>query len=100
MSKFEVNPRRGMRAWAIVFAITGIGSLVMSHRASSRIIGAALLLAAWEMAFVPSLPLNLTIGEIYKKTRQGWRMSRTSRIINYATIVLIILSIYLQMHGR
>ena len=59
-----------------------------------------MLLTAWEMAFVPSLPLNLTLGEIYQKARQGWRMSRTTRIINYVSTALIVISIYLQMHGR
>ena len=100
MSKFEVNPSRGMRVWAVVLAITGIGSLVLSDRVSSRVVGAILLLGAWEAAFVPSLPLNLTLGQVYQKARQGWRMSRMARIINYVTIALIVLATYLQWHGR
>ncbi|HEU4991328.1 MAG TPA: hypothetical protein VFT52_02415 [Luteimonas sp.] len=100
MSKFEVNPSRGMRAWAVVLAVTGIGSLVFSGRISSRVVGAILLLGAWEAAFVPSLPLNLTLGQVYRKARQGWRMSRTARIINYVMFALIILATYLQLHGR
>jgi hypothetical protein len=100
MSKFETKPSRGMRVWAGIVAIVGLCSLIFSDRASSRVIAAAMLLGAWEMAFVSSLPFNLTLGEIYQKSRQGWRMSRTSRIINYACVSLIILGIYLQHHGR
>ena len=100
MSKLDRNPNRGMRVWAIIMAIVAIGSLIFSDRVSSRVIAAAMLLGAWEMAFQPSLPLNLTIGQIYQKTRQGWRMSRTSRIINYVCLGLIVLGIYLQYHGR
>lgn len=100
MSKFEITPNRGMRVWAIIMAIVGVGSLIFSDRASSRVIAAAMLLGAWDMAFLHSLPLNLTPGEIYQKVRQGWRMSRTSRIINYACLSLIVLGIYLEFHGR
>lgn len=100
MSKFEINPSRGMRAWAAVLAIVGIGSLVFSHRASARIMAAVILLTAWEMAFVPTLPLNLRLDEIYQKARGGWRMSPIARAINLASIALIIVSIYLQLHGR
>jgi hypothetical protein len=100
MSKFEIEPGRGKRVLAIVFAVTAIGALIFSQRASSRIIAGVILLGAWEMAFLPSLPLNLRIGEIYQKARQGWRMSRASRIINYVSYALIILAIYLQWHGR
>ena len=49
---------------------------------------------------MPSLPFNLTLGEIYGKARQGWRMSLLSRVINYVTVALIVLAIYLQFHGR
>jgi hypothetical protein len=52
------------------------------------------------MAFVPSLPLNLTLGQIYQRARVGWRMSRTARVINYVCFALIIFAIYLQWHGR
>jgi len=100
MSKFEVNPSRGMRIWAAIVAITGVCTLIVADRVSARVTAGAMLLAAWEMAFVSSLPLNLTLGQIYEKTRQGCRMSRTSRIINYVTFALIILAIYLQWHGR
>ncbi len=100
MSKFEVNPSRGMRLWAAFVAITAICALILGDRVSTRITAAAMLLAAWDMAFVPSLPLNLTLGQIYQKARQGWRMSRTARIINYVTFALFILAIYLQFHGR
>lgn len=85
MSKFEIEPGSGKRALAIAFAATAIGTLILSQRASSRIIAGVILLNAWEMAFLPSLPLNLRIGEIYQKARQGWRMSRASRIINYVS---------------
>lgn len=100
MSKFHINPSRGMRAWAIVLAISGAGSIIFSDRPSSRIIGAAMLLGAWEMAFVPAIPLNLTLGEIYRKTQQGWRLPKASRWINLVSTILIILSIYLRWHGR
>jgi hypothetical protein len=100
MSKFEINPSRGMRAWAVVLALVGIGSLIFSHRASARVMAAVFLLTAWEMAFVPTLPLNLRLGEIYQKARAGWRMSPTARAINLICIALIILSIYLQWQGR
>lgn len=100
MSKFEIEPGRGKRVLAIVFAVTAIGALIFSQRASSRVIAVAILLGAWEMAFLPSLPLNLRIGEVYQKARQGWRMSRTARIVNYVMFALIVLGIYLQWHGR
>jgi hypothetical protein len=100
MSKFEINPGRGRRIWAVIFAAFGAAQLVFSDRASSRVVAAVLILAAWELAFMPSLPFNLTLGEIYSKARQGWRMSWLSRVINYVTIALIILATYLQLHGR
>lgn len=100
MSKFEIEPGRGKRVLAVVFAITATGTLIFSHRASSRIIAGAMLLNAWEMAFLPSLPLNLRIGEIYQKARQGWRMSLATRIINYVSFGLIVLAMYLQWHGH
>jgi hypothetical protein len=100
MSKFEIAPGRGKRTLAIAVAMVAIGELFFSHRASTRLFAVAFLLMAWEMAFVPSLPLNLRIGEIYQKARQGWRMSRASRIIHYVSCALIILAIYLQWHGR
>jgi hypothetical protein len=100
MSKFEINPGRGRRAWAAIFAIVGIASLIFSHKASSRIIALIMLLTAWDMAFVPSLPLNLRLGEIYQRARQGWRMSRTSRAINMTCIALIAYASYLEFHGR
>ena len=100
MSKFELNPSRGMRIWAAFVAILALGALILADRVSTRITAAAMLLAAWQMAFVPSLPLNLTLGQIYQKARQGWRMSRTARIINYVTFALIIFATYLQFQGR
>jgi hypothetical protein len=100
MSKFEINPSRRMRVCAALLAIGALLELIVTHRVSTRVNAAVMLLMAWQMAFVPSLPLNLTLGEIYQKARQGWRMSRTSRIINYVTFALIILAIYLQWHGR
>jgi hypothetical protein len=100
MSKFEINPNRGRRVWAILFAITGIAWLFLSHRASGRVFAGVMLLSAWDLAFLPSLPFNLTLGQIYQNARQGWRMSLASRAINYLCFALIILSIYLQMHGR
>lgn len=100
MSKFEINPGRGRRIWAVLFAAFGVAQLALSHRASSRVVAAVMILAAWELAFLPSLPFNLTLGEIYQRAQQGWRMSLVSRVINYVTVALIILAIYLQMHGR
>lgn len=100
MSKFEISPGRGMRIWAALLAITALCTLFLADHLSSRVTAAGVLLAAWQMAFVPSLPLNLTLGQIYQKARQGWRMSRTARIINYVTFALFALGIYLQWHGR
>lgn len=100
MSKFEIIPGRGRRTWAVILAVIGIASLILSHRASSRVNAAVMLLAAWELAFVPTLPFNLTIREIYQKAQQGWRMTFMSRVIGFVTIALIILAIYLQLHGR
>jgi hypothetical protein len=100
MSKFEIVPGRGRRTWAVILALLGIAALVLSDRASSRVNAAIMLLAAWELAFVPTLPFNLTLREIYQKARQGWRMSLMSRVIGFVTIALIILAIYLQLHGR
>ena len=100
MSKFEIAPGRGRRIWAIILAVIGISSLILSHRASTRINAAIVLMAAWELAFVSSLPFNLTIGEIHRKAQQGWRMSLPRRLIGFATIALIILAVYLQFHGR
>ena len=100
MAKFEIVPGRGRRTWAVILAVIGISSLVLSHRVSSRINAAVILMAAWELAFVPSLPFNLTIGEIHRRAQQGWRMPLVSRLIGFATMGLIIFSIYLQFHGR
>lgn len=100
MSKFEIVPGRGRRTWAVILAAIGISSLVLSHRASSRINAAIILMAAWELAFVPSLPFNLTIGEIHRKAQQGWRMPLVSRLIGFTTIFLVIFAIYLQWQGR
>lgn len=99
MSKFERNPGRGRRVMATIIAIVGTCSL-FSHRESSRVIAAAMLLTAWEMAFLSSLPLNLTVAEIYQRTRRGWRMSLASRVITVATLVLLGFGTYLQFHGR
>jgi hypothetical protein len=63
MSKFEVSPGRGRRAFAFV-AVTAIAVLFILHRASSRVAAAALHLYARGLAFLPSLPLNLTMREI------------------------------------
>jgi hypothetical protein len=100
MSKFEVNPSRGMRVWAALVAIVALFELIVTDRLSTRVNAAVMLLFAWQMAFVPSLPLNLTLGQIYQRARVGWRMSRTARVINYVCFALIIFAIYLQWHGR
>ncbi len=100
MSKFEVKPGRGRRVFAIVLAVMGAGWLVLGDRASSRVFAAILLLSAWDMAFLPSLPFNLTLGQIYRHARGGWRMSVAARVINVACFGLTVLAIYLQLHGR
>ena len=86
--------------FAALFAVTGIASLTLSDLDSSRVTGAVLLLSAWELAFVPSLPFNLTLGQIYQNARQGWRTSLAARVINYVSVGLIVLAIYLKSHGR
>ena len=100
MSKFEVNPGRGRRVCAALLAILALGELVFSQKASTRVLGAAVLLGAWDLAFLPSPPFNLTLGQIYQQARQGWRMSRMARIIHYVSFGLVVLSIYLQAHGQ
>lgn len=100
MSKFEVHPGWSRRLFAVLFAVCGVASLVFTDRDSTRVSGAVLLLAAWELAFLPSLPFNFTLGQVYHAARQGWRMSIASRLVNYASVGLIILSIYLRWHGR
>jgi len=100
MSKYEVNPGRGRRVWAFLLALVGIVVLVIGDRPSSRLAAAIVLLNAWDLAFLRSLPLNLTFGEIYQRARQGWRMSLASRIITYVTFGLTILAIYFGLHGR
>lgn len=100
MSKFEVNPGPRRRVFAVVLAILGTGWLVMGERASSRVFAAILLLMAWDLAFLPSLPFDLTLGQIYRQARHGWRMSLAARVINYACFGLTILAIHLELHGR
>ena len=100
MSKFEVEPGRARKVWAALLGLLALGALILSHKLSSRVGAAAVLLMAWDLAFVPSLPFNLRLGEIYQRARQGWRMSRTARIINYSSSALIVLSIYRRLHGR
>lgn len=84
---------------ALVLLVVGVGSL-FSHRESSKLVAAIMLLNAWDMAFMPSLPLNLRLGEIYDRARQGWRMPWISRAIGWVTIVVAIYAAYLQFHGR
>lgn len=100
MSKFEANPSRGMKIWAAVVAVTAGAGLISAHHASGRLIAAGMLLGAWQMAFLPGLPLNLTPGQIYQKVRQGWRMSPLARILNLAMFALLVFGAYLQSHGR
>ena len=100
MSKFEINPGRGRRAFAAIFAVVGIASLILSERASSRVVAAVLLLSAWDLAFLPSLPFNLTLRQVYQNARQGWRMSFASRVLTYVCVGLTILAIYLRARGR
>lgn len=100
MSRFEVQPGWRRRGIAIFLALIAIASLALSERASLRIMAAVLLLAAWELAFLPTLPFNLTLGDVYQRARQGWRMSLMSRIINYVTVGLTVVAIYLQFKGR
>ena len=99
MSEFEVKPGRRRKAFACLIAIAGACSLA-GARASDHLVGAILLLTAWELAFVPSLPLNLTFGEIHRRARQGWRMTWTSRAIGLATIAMAVYAGYLKWHGR
>jgi uncharacterized membrane protein YfcA len=99
MSELEVKPGFAKRVFACLFCCAGV-SAFFQDRASDRIIGAILLLAAWDLAFMPSLPLNLRLGEIYDRARQGWRQPWVSRVISLATIVLAIYAGYLKAHGR
>lgn len=100
MSKPDFRPSRRRRVCAGLLALGGIAMLVLGVRASTRVFGAMLLLSAWDLMFEASLPLNLTFGQMHEKVRQGWRMTRTGRLIAYTSFGLAILATYLQLHGR
>ena len=99
MERFNVKPDWKVRAFAGCLVAMSVFDVIVGPL-SSRILAAGLLLSAYELAFVPSPPLNLRLSEIYAMARQGWRMSWPSKIRGAATFVLVVTSIYLQWHGR
>lgn len=99
MNGFEVKPGRGRRLFA-AFLLVGAVAQAISGPLSARVLAAGLLLAAYDIAFIPSPPLNLRLSEIYAMARRGWRMRWSSKILGAATFVLVVTSAYLQLQGR
>lgn len=99
MDRFNVKPGRGRRTIAVLLLALAILQAIKGPL-SARFFAAGSLLMAYELAFVPSPPLNARLSDIYAMARQGWRMSWPTKIRGAALFVLMVTSTYLQFHGR
>lgn len=99
MEGFDIKPGRGRRIFAALLVVGAVFDAVTGPL-SARVLSAAGVLIAYDLAFLPSPPLNLRLRDIYAMARQGWRMCWTSKILSAAVIVLVVTSVYLQLQGR
>ena len=99
MDRFNVKPGRGRKIFATMIFIMSIFEAIHGPL-SARFLAAGMSIAAYDLAFTPSPPLNLRLGEIYAMARQGWRMPWSSKILSAISWVLLITSFYLQWQGR
>lgn len=99
MDRFSIKPSRGRKAFAFLLFLTAVFAAIRGPL-SARFLAAGISLSAYDLAFIPSPPLNLRLNEIYAMARQGWRMSWTSKILTAASWILLTTSFYLQWQGR
>jgi hypothetical protein len=99
MDRFNVKPGKGRKVFAALIFATAISSVIIGPL-SSRLFGAGMLIAAYDLAFVPSPPLNLRLSEIYAMSRKGWRMSWSTKILTAISWILLITAGYLKLRGR
>ncbi len=99
MDEFEIKPGRARRLFAAVLLVGAVFEAIHGPL-SARVLSAALVLVAYDLAFIPSPPLNVRLQDIYAMARRGWRMSWTSKILSAAVLVLMVTSVYLQLQGR
>lgn len=99
MQNFDIKPGWKRRLFAVVLACLAVFGAIRGPL-SARVMAVAMLISAYDFAFLPSPPLNLRLRDIYAMARQGWRMSWTSKILSAAVIVLVVTSVYLQLQGR
>lgn len=99
MDRFNIKPGRGRKAFAGLICVTALFPAIHGPL-SARFLAAGMFLSAYDLAFIPSPPLNVKLSDIYAMARKGWRMSWTSKILSAVSWVLLVTSFYLLWQGR
>jgi hypothetical protein len=99
MQDFDIKPGWQRRATAIVIVVVSILNAWRGPE-SSRLMACVGLIFAYDLAFIPSPPFNVTLREVYARARAGWRMPWISKLLSAAAIILMVTSFYLLLHGR
>jgi hypothetical protein len=100
MDDFDLKTGKERRWWAVALAAISIADAILVHTLSSRLNMCACLLAAWNLAFIPSPSLRTPLREIYERARRGWRSPWQSKIVMLASMSLFIAGEYYALHGR
>jgi hypothetical protein len=61
---------------------------------------AAVLLLAWNLAFVPGPSLRTPLREVHRMALQGWRTPWWSKWLTAIAIALVVASTYFMFKGR
>ncbi|MGN6111653.1 MAG: hypothetical protein ACTHOC_01360 [Luteimonas sp.] len=100
MEQFEMKPGKGRKISALALAVLCITVALVQRTLSSRLNMCGMLLFAWDIAFIPSPSLRMSLKDIHKMARQGWRMPWISKLATTAAIGFLVAGQYFAFHGR
>ena len=85
----------GARLVALLIAVSAVATWVFNQTWAQALVMCAMLLTAWQLAFVPSPSARLPLREVYDGYRSGRfpRSTTTSKLVTVSSLLLLVLAL-------
>lgn len=90
---------RGKRVIALSLVVLAILLSILIRTPAEYLVSCAIFLFAWNLAFIPSPSLNVSMKDVYDAGLQGWRTPLVGKLVSLLAIVLMVAGISLQIIG-
>jgi hypothetical protein len=87
------------RFFALLMAIFAVILAAVFRSPSESLISSAVLLLAWNLAFIPSPPIGASIKDVHTAGLRGWRTPTTAKLVSLLALILFVAGIGLQIRG-